>query len=166
MTRTNRPEAPRTGEFLLSNIRLSRGPGARVILRWEIAAASVPESVIPRGAAPFLMLEWSLPITLTPTGRGEPGRAAEARAEMVNPQTGARAVLAVVAPSRDDLAGPVRCTVEQDLHHIEIDGLLSATLRIRPGGGDGPASVQVLYARTTLLAQLGIPGGRYEAPIG
>lgn len=51
---------------------------------------------------------------------------------------------------RDDGAG---------LEHFEVDGLLWLTLR--HGEGCGPS---LLFARTTLLARLEIPGGRYSAP--
>lgn len=45
------------------------------------------------------------------------------------------------------------------LEHLEIDGLLWVTLRRHSGGPP-----ELLFARTTLLAKLKIPGGRYAAP--
>lgn len=157
--------------------RIEPAEARHITLRWEIAAQAVPEHARPAPAAaksvrlnghaappaparpgPYLMLEWTVPLEI------EPGRGAQARAEMVDPATGDRVVLATVARAPDDLAGPVRITRDEDLRHIEIDGLLSATLRIGPGldGPAGPALIRVLYARTSLLTQLGIAGGRYE----
>lgn len=156
MTRIERPGAPRAGDLLTSTARVDRAAPARVALRWELAAAAVPESALAKSPARYITLEWIVP--LEPAGRG-----GEARAELLDPSTGARAVLAVVAASPDDLAGPVRCTSDGDLRHIEIDGLLTATLRVTPAAADSPGpAVQALYARTALLMRLGIPGGRYE----
>ncbi|MCC6675629.1 MAG: hypothetical protein IT436_00670 [Phycisphaerales bacterium] len=156
MTRIERPGVPRAGDLLTTKVRIDRAAPARLALRWEVAAAAVPEATLARSPARYITLEWTVP--LEPAGRG-----GEARAELVDPSTGARAVLAVVTASRDDLAGPVRCTSDGDLRHIEIDGLLTATLRVPPPGAESPGpAVQVLYARTSLLGQLEIPGGRYE----
>ena len=45
------------------------------------------------------------------------------------------------------------------LVHIDVPGLLRATLR------PGPDGVEILFARTTLLnARLGLPGGVYDRP--
>lgn len=40
--------------------------------------------------------------------------------------------------------------------HIDLPGVLSASLRTESGG------VRLLYARTALMGNWGIPGGRYE----
>lgn len=160
MTRTRPTGGPAAADLLTTPVRLDRAAPPRVVLRWEIAAAALHDPMpgpgrrtAPRSGSVYL--EWSLPL-----GAAE---AAEARAELIDPATGRRETLAVVAPSRDDLAGPVRCSGDGDLHHTEIDGLLSATLRVHQAhhGTPGP-SAHVLYARTTLLARLGVPGGRYE----
>lgn len=45
------------------------------------------------------------------------------------------------------------------LEHLEVEGLLWLTLR---NAGDCPPTL--LFARTTLLTRLSIPGGRYAAP--
>lgn len=59
---------------------------------------------------------------------------------------------------RVDLPGPAApgtgswTTGEDDLLHVDIDGLLRATLR----------GTRVLYAATPLLTALGVPGGRSD----
>ncbi len=74
----------------------------------------------------------------------------------------ARAVATLVDAGAEQLMAQASCrhTIDGDLLHVECaDGspvLLSATLRI----GDGDA--RVLYATTSLLAKLGLGGGRYE----
>lgn len=158
MTRTDRSPARQRELEVLWPVPQQ---AARLTLRWEISAAAVSEAVLPREGAAFLFLEWEVPFA---PGRTTPDARAEARAHLVNPRTGARLALAVVAAGPDDLAGPVRCTSEKDLHHVEIDGLLSASVRVRAAGDAEPARAepQLLYARTSLLSRLAIPGGRYE----
>lgn len=138
-----------------------------VRLRWEISAEAV------RAACPDfkidakserVMLEWTVPMAGGKEASGVLTDGANARAELVDPASGSRLAIAVVTPSRDDLTGPVKWLVDGDLHHLEIDGLLSATVRpSKAGAGAGAgAGVEVLYARTELLARMGLPGGRYE----
>jgi len=82
-------------------------------------------------------------------------QASRAREELVDPATDR--VHAVPL-------GPVEvCALEMPpMSHLEICSpggvVLSATLRT-----DG-ASARLVYARTTLLGELKIPGGRYQAP--
>lgn len=122
-----------------------------VTLRWEVSAAALraarPDLPVPAGAA-FVRLEWRVP--------GAMRAGLEARAELVD-AAGGRLALAAVAPAPDDLAGPITWTHDGDLSHVDIDGLLYATVRWAPSG-----EAAVLYARTTLLERLGLAGGRYE----
>lgn len=136
-----------------------------VRLRWEIAAEAVraacPDFAID-AKSERVMLEWTVPMASGREASGVLSDGANARAELVDPVSGSRLAIAVVTPSRDDLAGPVKWMVDGDLHHLEIDGLLSATVRASKGVVGAGTAVEVLYARTELLARMGLPGGRYE----
>lgn len=172
MTRADRQARRCAGDLLTSPVRVDRAAVPCLRIRWEIDASSIPgwdgpDAPSPSGAAAAagparaVTLEWI--VTAAPDARRE------ARAELHEARLARRTPLAVVSASRDDLATPVRCTTDDDLHHIEIEGLLTATLRVLPASETGAGldheagpSVQVLYARTSLLAQLGVPGGRYE----
>ena len=82
-------------------------------------------------------------------------QASEARAELVDPATDR--VHAVPLGTVE-----VRASESPPVSHLEIRSpggvVLSATFRT-----DG-ASARLVYARTTLLGELKIPGGRYQAP--
>ena len=58
---------------------------------------------------------------------------------------------AALVRSRDDLA----------LEHLDIPGLLSVTIHRAESG-----AATVLYARTSVLAALGVRGGRADSPLG
>jgi hypothetical protein len=124
------------------SIRLSRRPAQRLEFRWVIdPAAAVRAGLCESGAG---LVELILCVDVC---------GAEATAG-IRP---VRAVLRVGARERS-LEWPAgRCACAADrasgLVHVDIEGWLNATVR-----GEG----EVLYARTPLLARLGLPGGRYE----
>lgn len=116
-----------------------------ITIRWSVSRQALRESNRAPAMAlseqgPELELLWELGL--------ESGRA---QAALRDPATGARGPLAHAA---------VRWTADEDLVHIEArdgaDVLLLATVRVE---GETP---RVLYARSPLLATLGLGGGRYE----
>lgn len=83
------------------------------------------------------------------------GAEASAFAELVDPQAGVRTPIELASPRVTFVdAGPYT--------HVEIvagaESVLGATVKIEG------ASARLLYARTGLVARLGIKGGRYPAP--
>lgn len=127
-----------------------------LVVRWAISAdawrAARPDPALDPKTDEVWM-EWTIALL--------PGANPAARCEVVDPITAARAVLVVVAPSRDDLHTPVRWRADEDLRHVAVEDMLHVTIRAESGTGPGDAA-RVLYARTTMLARLGLPGGRYE----
>ncbi len=124
------------------------GGGARtraLTIRWPIAAAGLNGRIgAAAGGGEEVVLEW----TFAP-GRG-------AGAALFGPTGPGRPLRAVehgrVVWLHDGPGG---------LEHVDIAGLLSATFRVDESG-----AVDVLYARTELLAELGVPGGRCDEPRG
>jgi hypothetical protein len=119
-----------------------------VAIRWSVSRRALRESKRPPAMTlaeqgPELDLCWELDLE---SGQG--------RAVLCDPATGARQTLA---------QAPVRWTADQELIHIEArdnaEMLLLATLRVE---GD---AARVLYARSPLLAALGLGGGRYEVAL-
>jgi hypothetical protein len=97
------------------------------------------------------------------------GRGAElAAAELLVYLDPPRAILSLVSARGDRIEHALPLTPaapqivrdqSRGLLHIEIPGGLSLCVR---SAGDRPASL--LYARTSLLAALGLPGGVYDVP--
>jgi hypothetical protein len=126
-----------------------------------------PELVVrARGITRRLGFRWSVsPGAAAQAGLCTPGAREVSLVLAVEIQRGTgpgRATAVSAALVRDGLASPVEFAgasgtavgdPETGVLHIDIDGFLHATLR-EPDA--------VLYARTPLLARLGLPGGRYE----
>src|SRR5262245_7743045 len=116
-----------------------------VTIRWSVSRQAIRASKRPRAIAvseqgPELELVWELGL-----------ESGQAEAVLRDPAANARETLA---------HGAVHWTTDDDLVHIEArngaDMLLLATVRVEGG------TPRVLYARSPLLAALGLGGGRYE----
>jgi hypothetical protein len=96
------------------------------------------------------VLRWRLPRT----NDGQAGL------ELRLSPTGRTAVRAILRGEQRDRTIPIRARGQwlsaDGLRHLDIPGILSISLRPEALG------VRVLYARTDLVATLGLPGGRYE----
>jgi len=124
--------------------RRAAPPGV-ICLRWEGARAALASArgLTPSGAA-FIAIEWSI----------HPDGSAEA------------CLVDGVECVRIACLGSGSVVFRHDpafgLLHLEARGVVAATLREHaPSNGGSPYSL--LYARTSVLAELGLPGGRYEA---
>jgi hypothetical protein len=126
-----------------------------------------PELVVrARGASRRLRFRWSIsPVAAAEAGLCPPGTRAvalELELKIVRSRGTARAAPASAEIVRDGHGSPIGLPPatgaaitdpETGVMHVDIDGFIHATLRGR---------CEVLYARTPLLARLGLPGGRYE----
>lgn len=106
----------------------------------------MPELVGPAG--PPVILEWQV------ARANGAARSFPASARLLDPLRDAPIVLLCLTGH----ASIAWTRGNQGAEHIDIDGLLSATFRPDRRGGR-----RLLYARTSLFPQWGIPGGRYEA---
>lgn len=125
-----------------------RGPlevvGARRVLtlRWSLSRPAALAAGLVKGDGDIPLLEvalpWDVPTVTTIAAAVIDG---ERRREMA---------LEPVAPGHwivDEANG---------LRHLDLPGLVRVSMRWTDG------AVQVLYARTEVLARLGLPGGRYD----
>lgn len=120
-------------------------PGA-LRLRWQISFhAAVAAGLVP---AHEPRCPVHLDLTLTPA---DPPRQALVTAHVVTPRR-----TTPLALERHPQPAILRDAQEMTLH-VDIPGLLHASFSDHPDRPPTP-----LYARTDLLARLGIPGGRYE----
>jgi hypothetical protein len=113
-----------------------------VVIRWSIARAAAagawPHLIAPAG--PPVLLEWHI-------GRS-PDAPIDALGSARLSDTAREAPIPVLC-----LTAPARIIADHGMEHIDIPGLLSATIH-----SDG----RVLYARTSLLGAWGLRGGRYQ----
>ena len=125
-------------------------------------------AIVPHPAPPALVLTWSL------------SRPAAAARGLVTSAVGTAPSLEVSLPSSGPVNGrslrawlvdgaarrPVEAGGEgawvrdSDLSHLDLPGVLAVSLH------HGRCGISVLYARTGLLARLGLEGGRYEFDSG
>ena len=125
-----------------------------VAVTWEIARSAVrsirPDLVAANTSVAPIVLEWRVQ-------RRASGRI-EGEARLVDPHLNRSHVLASTRSSAFlDRPGPL--WIEDDsMLHVDLPGLLMLSIRRRPGRDE------LLYARTSVLSQLGLPGGRYEPP--
>lgn len=111
----------------------------------------------------FLTIRWPLDGPDAPSGRWlewrltwARGESGPARASAVAVDTGPRTERTLVA----DAAASAMLDVASGLAHVDVPGCLSATLRLPAGASAGV----LVYARTSLLGSLGVPGGRADRP--
>jgi hypothetical protein len=124
------------------------GEAATAIIRWDLARTAAARSLthLLSGQGHTVGLEWLLePV------RGE-GVRGEAR--LIDGGTATTLLSVPEAGPGRWLEGP------RGMVHIDIPGLLCATLQRRSG------TTRVRYARTGLLAIWGVPGGRYQVESG
>lgn len=128
-------------------------------IRWRLTRRSVREH-LPRSMDPDrpedVALEWRF---------RHDGRLCRARALLLDPCTGESIGLfgsgGGFAPAHGSWIGPDPTGRHPDaIEHVDLPGLVSVSFRRVPRVGLSPDAV-LLYARTTLLARLGIAGGRY-----
>jgi hypothetical protein len=115
----------------------------RLTLRWTVSRRALA-SVRPDLAAPepgVVLIEWVIP------RRPEP-----AVAILIDPESGRRVELLTARAESVWTDDPA-----VGIEHVDIAGLLAASFR--HGNGCPP---RILYARTPLIEQLHIAGGRYE----
>ena len=125
-----------------------------VAVTWEIARSAVqsvrPDLVAANASVAPVVLEWRVQ-------RCASGRI-EGEARLIDPHSGRRHVL-VSTRSSAFRARPGPLWIEDDsMLHVDLPGLLTVSIRRREGRDE------LLYARTSVLSQLGLPGGRYEPP--
>lgn len=125
-------------------------PVAITLTRWLVVSWDVAGDAI-RGT-----LEWRIRDTAPDDA------AAIIAAAIWRPHDGPPRTLASLTAAPDDAAAIERSTDSRGLEHFDIPGLLTLTFRRAPGGD----SARVLYARTPLLATLGVRGGRVDHPVG
>lgn len=116
--------------------------GGAVTLSWKVSRSALA-LVRPDLASPdpgVLMIEWIIP------------HAGHAVAMLRDPETDRRVELLASCGTPVWTSDPAT-----GLEHVDIAGVLSASYR--QGNGSPP---QVLYARTRLIEQLRVAGGRYE----
>lgn len=137
---------------------LSSAPGATTVLRlrWTLARAACRsvlglQSGLQRSD---LMLELALPLTFagpSPT-----------RACLIDPDT-ERTIWSRTTAARPTCEFQTNASPETfPLLHVELAGWLSATIRVDNPDFAASGAAKALYARTPLLNELGIAGGRYE----
>lgn len=126
-------------------------------MRWEISraalAASRPDLVSSVDSAAAVLLEWR--VDLHATG------SVTAHASLFDPTCNHTTPL--LSTSSSLLAGGCEPTWIQDgsMLHVDLPNLLMLSIRIGERVGKGIGAL--LYARTSLLADLGLSGGRYES---
>ncbi len=143
------------------HLRTSVGPAVDapawrdvVAVTWELARSAVrsvrPDLVAANASVAPVVLEWRV-------RRRASGRI-EGEARLLDPHTDRRYLLASTRPSAFR-ARPEPLWIEDDsMLHVDLPGLLMVSIRRREGRDE------LLYARTSVLSQLGLPGGRYEPP--
>jgi hypothetical protein len=120
----------------------ARGAVRRLRFRWSLSApAAAAAGLVPGGTR-----EANLELLLDVTPRGGSWRAAAVSAAIEHDGR----LSPLESPSG---SGAAVLDAETGLLHIDIDGFIHATLR---------GEEAVLYARSPLLARLGLAGGRYE----
>jgi hypothetical protein len=118
-------------------------------------AAAIPAAVRPR-----LSLRWSI----SPHAAARAGLVSSASAVTleIDVVESAPLVVRIVVSGHeraiacDSIAAPQFAVDAHGIHHAEVPGVLSVTWI------ETAADVRVLYVRTTILAALGLEGGRYE----
>lgn len=144
-------------EQLRTNVGPAVGaPACRAVVAvtWEIARSAVqsvrPDLTAANASVGPIILEWRV-------HRDESGRI-EGEASLIDPHLDSRCVL-VATRSLLIRAQPGPLWIEDgSMLHVDLPGLLMLSIR-RHRGRD-----ELLYARTSLLSQLGLPGGRYQPP--
>lgn len=129
-----------------------------VTVRWEISRAAIHASrpdLVPAevpvavSGAPVL-LEWRVDLHETGT--------VTAHASLFDPTCDRMTPLLSTSSSLYSLGEGPTWIEDGSMLHIDIPGLLKLSFRSSEGNG------ALLYARTNVLADLGLPGGRYESP--
>ena len=125
-----------------------------VAVTWELARSAVqsvrPDLVAANASVGPIILEWRVQ-------RDESGRI-EGEASLIDPHLDSSCVL---VSTRSSLfrAQPSPLWIEDgSMLHVDLPGLLMVSIRRRAGRDE------LLYARTSLLSQFGLPGGRYQPP--
>jgi hypothetical protein len=133
---------PRAGRQTLTH-RPPIATRATLVLRWSLSRpAAAAATLVEDQAGPAPALEVRLPWGGACAGR--------VSARLIDGDRTERLALEAAAGGAwtlDDATG---------LRHLDLPGLLRITARAAAKG------VEVLYARTELLAGLGLPGGRYD----
>jgi hypothetical protein len=145
-TETARASAPRTAASRARPAPAVEPPILEVTIRWAIAADALPERL--RAGLPAAGDDALLELVIACAG-GSPAASARLRIgggeQAIDPGVGAGTAVWRREP-------------QMGLEHIDLPGVVALTFR---PSADGAA--ELLYARTPLLSQLGIAGGRYEA---
>jgi hypothetical protein len=120
-----------------------------------VAGQRTSERALERAAHPRLTLSWMLP----PGTGGTRGPDKPTLEISIEGETCSAALIA--GGRRVPLVRPAPATLvfepENNLWHADAPGVIAATWRETADG-----TIQVLFARTPLIQQLGIPGGTYE----
>jgi len=120
-----------------------------IAVRWQVARSAVG-SAAPAGNARMLVM------TVAVCGLGD--ARARISVELADTKTGERSLVHDAVAVSAEVIPDIRAQV-----HVEITGWLHTTVGPIDGSGDAPGGAwRLVYARTPVLDQLGVPGGRAE----